>query len=126
MRKWLGRPWVTLTLLVVICTVTPLLLHTTLKGHVIVALDSPYAIYCCFVMPMLAAAVCIAYMVCAKKSALWLPMVIEVLVVGYAMAVRGALFYAYEAPFLYYLIFYSIPAVMVLFLQLVVWALLKE
>ena len=126
MQKWLKKPWAPVVLLVVICTVIPLLLHPTMGSHVLVALDSPYAVYCCFIMPVLAAAVCVVHMIAAKKPALWLPLVVEVLMVGYSLAVRGTLFYAYDAPFLYYLIFYSIPAIMVFFIQLVVWILIRE
>ncbi len=126
MQKWLEKPWVPVVLLVIICTVIPLMLHSTIRGPILVALDSAYGVYCCFLMPVLAAAVCIAHMSAAKKPALWLPLVVEVLMVGYSLAVRGTLFYAYDAPFLYYLIFYSIPAIMVFFIQLVVWILIRE
>ncbi len=127
MQKMLSRPWTPVALLVVVCTVIPLALHSTLKGHVLVELNTPYAVYCCFIMPVLAGAVCVAYMAATRKLALWLPLVVEVLMVGYALIFHGsALFYAYDAPFLYYLIFYSIPAVLVLFIQLVAWALVKE
>lgn len=126
MQKWLARPWAPVALLVTICTIIPLALHHTNQGHVLVALDSPYAIYCCFIMPVLAAAVCIFHMTAARRPALWQPFVVEVLMVGYSLVVRGTLFYAYDAPFLYYLIFYSIPAILVFFIQLVVWILIKE
>lgn len=125
-QKWLQKPWAPVVLLVVTCTVLPLLLHGTIREHILISLDSPYAIYCCFIMPVLAAVVSVAHMSAAKKPALWLSLVVEVLMVGYSLAVRGTLFYAYDAPFLYYLIFYSIPAIMVFFIQLVVWILIRE
>ena len=127
MQKVLSRPWTPVALLVLVCTVIPLALNSTLKGHVLVNLDTPYAIYCCFVMPVLAGAICVVHMAAVRKPALWLALVVEVLMVGYALTAHGAaLFYAYDAPFLYYLIFYSIPAILVLFIQLVAWAMIKE
>ncbi len=126
MREWIKRPWAPVVLLVVVCVVLPLLLQGTQKNHVLIVPNSPYTIYCCFILPILSVAVCIWHMTYARRPALWLSLVMEILVVGYALVVKTPLFYAYDAPFVYYLLFYTIPTAVVFFGQIAAWMLIRQ
>lgn len=118
-----------LSVIVVLCLGVPLALWPTLRGHVMLSLDTPFSIYVVCVMPVLVSVAAVLFMARTRRTALWIPLAVEIcLLVLLAMldhALAAILQYPLPSALMYFG-FVSTPALIVLFIQLLTLVFVKK
>lgn len=118
-----------LSVIVVLCLGVPLALRPTLRGHVMLSLDTPFSIYVVCVMPVLVSVAAVLFMTRTRRKALWIALAVEIcLLVLLAMldhALAAILRYPLPSALLQ-LGLVSVPALIVLFIQLLTLVFVKK
>ena len=124
MLQFLKKTWACLLLLAIVCFVVPSLLSYNPNGTFL-DMQNPYIIYFWFIMPTLAATVCMTHMCITKKPMFFLFLSVEVLVLLHAALILGFPYGFLTRVFFEFVFFLSIPALFVLLMQAVTWGCLK-